>query len=43
MLPVGDLTIDERRHLATKTTSGLVKNANNSDMVIFSRYFLLES
>ena len=33
MLPIGDVTFDERRHLAAITTSGLVKNANKPEMV----------
>ena len=41
-LSIGDVKIDRRRHLAAKTTSGLVKNANNSEMVIFSRILSLE-
>ena len=33
-LSIGEVTIDQRRHLAIKTPSGLDKYANNSELVL---------
>ena len=33
-LSINDVTFGQRRQMESKTTSGLIKNANNSKMVI---------
>ena len=41
-LSIGDVAFEQRRHLEAKSTSGLAKNANNSEIVIFRRILSLE-
>ena len=41
-LSIGDVAFDSRRNLAAKTTCGLIKNANKSEMVTFRRILSVE-